>query len=161
MKKLKKLKIKLLILDVDGVLTDGKLYFSDNGVETKSFHIQDGVGLKLLLKNKIEIAIISGRKSQATLKRMRELGIKHVYLGIADKSQPFMQLKKKLRLNNEDIAAMGDDLPDLTLMHQVGFKIAVADAAPAVRKIADYITKNMGGNGAVREACELILKNQV
>lgn len=161
MKKLKKLKIKLLILDVDGVLTDGKLYFSDNGIETKSFHIRDGVGLKLLLKNKIEIAIISGRKSQATLKRMHELGIKHVYLGVVDKTKPFMQLKKKLRLNNEDIAAMGDDLPDLTLMHQVGFKIAVADAAPEVRKIADYVTKNIGGNGAVREACELIIKNQI
>jgi 3-deoxy-D-manno-octulosonate 8-phosphate phosphatase (KDO 8-P phosphatase) len=156
-KKLKNLNIKLLILDVDGVLTDGKIYYSDDGLETKSFHVRDGIGLKLLLKNQIEIAIISGRKSQATTNRMRDLGIKHVYLGTQDKIKPFNQLKKKLHLKNENIAYMGDDLPDLPIMQQVGFSIAVADAISEVRALADHTTKLKGGKGAVREACELIL----
>jgi 3-deoxy-D-manno-octulosonate 8-phosphate phosphatase (KDO 8-P phosphatase) len=155
--KLKNLKIKLFILDVDGVLTDGKLYFSDNGIETKSFNIKDGVGLKLLLKRGIEIAVISGRKSKATQKRMRELGIKYIYLGINDKIKVFDQLKKKLHLKNENISAIGDDLPDMSLMQQVGFSIAVKDAVPKIRALADCITKATGGNGAVREACELLM----
>ena len=156
-KKLKNLKIKLLILDVDGVLTDGKLYFSDNGIEIKSFNIKDGLGLKLLLRHGIEVAVISGRKSIATKNRMHELGIKHVYLGIDDKIKTFDHLKKKLLLKNKNIACMGDDLPDTPLMQKVGFSIAVKDAVPKVRALADYITKATGGNGAVRETCELLL----
>jgi 3-deoxy-D-manno-octulosonate 8-phosphate phosphatase (KDO 8-P phosphatase) len=156
-KKIKCLNIKLLILDVDGVLTDGKIYISDNGIETKSFNIQDGLGLKLLLNNAINIAVISGRKSNATKIRMRELGIKHAYFGATDKIKIFNSLKKKLRLKNENIAYIGDDLPDLPIMQQVGFSIAVANAVPKVRKIADYVTKNKGGKGAVREACDMLL----
>ena len=95
-KKIKQNNIKLLILDVDGVLTDGKLYISDDGIETKTFHVHDGLGLKLLLDNGIDVAVISGRKSNATKKRLRELGIKHAYHGIADKTKPFNELKKKL-----------------------------------------------------------------
>jgi 3-deoxy-D-manno-octulosonate 8-phosphate phosphatase (KDO 8-P phosphatase) len=156
MKKLKHLNIKLLILDVDGVLTNGKIYISDQGIETKSFHTQDGLGLKLLLKNAIDIAVISGRKSKATVKRMRELGIKHTYYGTDDKIKSFNKLKKKLHLKNENIAYIGDDLPDLPVMQQVGFSIAVANAVPEVRQAADYVTKAKGGEGAVREACDLI-----
>lgn len=156
-KKLKQLNIKLLILDVDGVLTDGKVYISDNGIETKGFNIQDGLGLKLLLENGINIAVISGRKSNATKIRMRELGIKHTYFGASDKIKIFTILKKKLRLKNENIVAIGDDLPDLPIMQQVGFSIAVDNAVPEIRGMADYTTKNQGGNGAVREACNIIL----
>ena len=156
LKKLKNLKIKLLILDVDGVLTDGKLYYSDSGIETKSFDVKDGLGLKLLLKRGVEIAIISGRKSIATKNRMRDLGIKHVYLGISDKTIVFNRLKKNLGIKNENIACVGDDLPDFPLMQEVGFSIAVKDAVPKVCAIADYITKATGGNGAVREVCELL-----
>ena len=160
-KKLRHLNIKLLILDVDGVLTDGKIYISDNGIETKSFNIQDGLGLKLLLENGIDIAVISGRKSNATKIRMRELGIKHAYFGASDKIKIFTSLKKKLCLKNENIASIGDDLPDLPIMQQVGFSIAVANAVPEVRKIADYTTKNKGGDGAVREACTIILNSKL
>ncbi|CAL7960391.1 3-deoxy-D-manno-octulosonate 8-phosphate phosphatase KdsC [Gammaproteobacteria bacterium] len=156
-KKLKHLNIKLLILDVDGVLTDGKIYISDNGIETKSFNIQDGLGLKLLLNNAINVAVISGRKSNATKIRVRELGIKHAYFGVADKIKIFNSLKKKLCLKNENIACIGDDLPDLPIIQQVGFSIAVANAVPEIRKIVDYTTKNKGGDGAVREACDMIL----
>ena len=160
-KKLKQLDIKLLILDVDGVLTDGKLYISDKGVETKSFHVRDGIGLKLLLDNEIDIAIISGRKSQATTKRLRDIGIKHAYYGIADKIKPFDELKKKLHLKNENIAYVGDDLPDLSVMQKVGFSIAVANSTSEILKVADYITKAKGGDGAVREACEIILNSKL
>ncbi|EKE00709.1 MAG: hypothetical protein ACD_21C00285G0003 [uncultured bacterium] len=152
--------IKLLILDVDGVLTDGKLYISDTGIESKSFHVQDGLGLKLLLDNAVDVAVISGRKSNATKKRLRDLGIKHAYYGVEDKTKPFNGLKKKLRIKNENIACMGDDLPDLPIMQQVGFSIAVANAVSKIRKAANYITKNKGGDGAVREACDLILNSK-
>lgn len=155
--KLKTLDIKLLILDVDGVLTDGKLYLADNGIETKTFHVRDGLGLKLLLNNQIEVAIISGRKSQATLNRMQELGVKHLYFNVENKNIPFNELKQLLNLKNENIACVGDDIPDISIMQQVGFSIAVADAVPKVLAIADYTVKSNGGNGAVREACDLIL----
>lgn len=161
MKKIKKLKnIKLLILDVDGVLTDGKLCYSDDGIETKCFYVRDGLGLKLLLKNNIEIAVISGRKSKATKNRMNDLGIKHVYLNIDDKIKSFNQLKKNLGLKNENIAYIGDDLPDIPVMKKVGFSIAVADATSEVLKLADLTLKTKGGEGAVREACELILNSR-
>jgi len=110
--------------------------------------------------NKIGVAIISGRKSKATKNRMDELGIKDVYLGIADKTEPLKQLKKKLNLKNENIAYIGDDLPDIPIMQEVGFRIAVADSTDEVLKLADHILKNRGGHGAVREACELILNSR-
>jgi 3-deoxy-D-manno-octulosonate 8-phosphate phosphatase (KDO 8-P phosphatase) len=162
MKKLKHLtNIKLLILDVDGVLTDGKIYISDNGIETKAFNIQDGLGLKLLLENAIDVAVISGRKSNATKKRLCELGIKYAYFGIADKIKIFNELKKKLRLTNRNIACVGDDFPDLPIMQQVGFSIAVANATAEVCKTADYVTLSKGGDGAVREVCDIILNSKL
>ena len=149
--------IKLLILDVDGVLTDGKLYIADDGTETKSFHVQDGLGLKLLSENAIAVAVISGRKSKATMLRLEELGIKHSYYGVIDKTQPFNLLKQQLRLQNENIACIGDDLPDLPIIQTAGFGIAVANAVLKVRQAADYVTKAKGGEGAVREICDIIL----
>lgn len=157
LEKLKTLDIKLLILDVDGVLTDGKVYFFNDGMEAKAFNTRDGFGLRTLLNNNIEVAVISGRKSQATANRMQDLGIKHVYLGIKDKNIPFTELKNTLGLENENIAYVGDDLPDVPIMQQVGFSIAVADAVSEVRIIADYTVTATGGNGAVREACDIIL----
>ena len=149
--------IKLLILDVDGVLTSGQVYLCDCGHEIKGFNTQDGVGLQLLLANNIEIAVISGRKSPATKKRLQELNIKHVYLGVGDKITVFNQLKHELALANHNIAYIGDDLPDLLVMQQVGFSIAVANAVDAIKDIADYITAKKGGDGAVREVCDFIL----
>ena len=157
-KQLKNNPIKLIIFDIDGIMTDGRIYYFDDGMEAKAFNVRDGLAIKMILKNKIEVAVISGRKSKATAKRMRDLGIKHFYLGAIDKIKPFNELKKKLKIKNENIAYMGDDLPDIPVMEQVGFSITVADALPEVLKVADYTTKITGGNGAVREACDLILK---
>lgn len=158
LKKLKESSIKLLILDVDGVLTNGKIYISDEGVETKKFDVRDGIGLKLILENKIDIAIISGRKSKATAKRLKELGIKRIHLGIPNKMVVFNQIKEELNLDNDNIAYIGDDIPDVEIMEKVGFSIAVADATDPAKKAANYILKNKGGNCAVREACEMILE---
>lgn len=159
-KQLKNLDIKLLILDVDGVLTNGQVYICDCGHEIKGFSTQDGIGLKLLLASGIEIAIISGRKSPATKKRLRELNIKHVHLGVSDKIEVFNKLKNKLSVENNNIAYIGDDLPDLLVMQQVGFSIAVDNAVDAIKDIANYITTKKGGDGAVREACDFILNTK-
>lgn len=160
-KKIKIPNIKLFILDVDGVLTDGKLYISDAGIETKSFYVQDGLGLKMLLNSNIKVAVISGRKSKATTKRLKELGIKYIYQNVSDKTKQFDKLKKKLHLKNENIACIGDDLPDFSIMQRAGFSIAVANSTKEVLSIADYTTKSNGGNGAVREACEIILNSKI
>ncbi len=161
LKKLRALKIKLLILDVDGVLTDGKIHYFDDGTEGKSFHAHDGLGIKLLMQSGIEVALISGKTSKATEKRARYLGIKHAYIGACDdKRACFAKLKKKLHIKDENIAYIGDDLPDVAIMKQVGFKIAVANAIKEVRDIADYVTNLKGGKGAVREACDLLIKAQ-
>lgn len=162
MKTHKKLKyIKLLILDVDGVLTDGKIYISDSGQETKCFNVQDGLGLQLLLKNAIDVAIISGRKSNSSKIRLHDIGIKHTYFSVTDKIKIYSELKKKLHLKDENIAYIGDDLPDLPVMQQASFSIAVANATDEIRKIADYITIAKGGDGAVREACDIILNSKI
>ncbi len=150
-------KIKLLVLDVDGVLTDGKIWLTNDNEEYKSFHTQDGLGLKRLQKSEVTIAIISGRSSKVVAMRMQELGIEHVHQGVRDKLPLFQQLLKKLNLTNEQTAYVGDDLPDLPIMQQVGLSIAVANATDAIKQHASWITHKNGGEGAVREACELIL----
>jgi 3-deoxy-D-manno-octulosonate 8-phosphate phosphatase (KDO 8-P phosphatase) len=155
--KLQRVKIKLLVLDVDGVLTDGKLYISATGIESKAFNVRDGLGLKLLLKAGFEVAIISGRNSRAVRHRMRDLGIKHLYLGVENKIMALKKLQNKLRLSAKNISYIGDDLLDLPVMKQVGFSVAVYDAIPEVRRNADYITTAIGGNGAVREVCDLLI----
>lgn len=152
--------IALVIFDVDGVLTDGRIYLTETGNELKIFHTQDGVGLKALRQAGIEVAIISGRYSKQTEQRMQELDITHVYQGQADKQAAFNELVKQFALTPEQVAYVGDDLPDLTIMQQVGFPIAVANAVPAVKAVAKFITERKGGDGAAREACDAILAMQ-
>ncbi len=149
--------IKLLITDVDGVLTNGILNYDANGVAMKSFHVQDGLGLKLLMKEGIEIGVITACKAQATLARMRDLGVQHVYVGANNKIAAYETLLKKLGLNDDDVAYVGDDLPDLPLIRRAGLGIAVANATSLLLQYADWITERKGGECAMREICDRIL----
>lgn len=161
-KNLKEFDIKLLILDVDGVFTDGNIYYFDNGVEGKKFHSHDGLGIKLLMRNSINAAVISGMVSVATEKRMRTLGIENVYLGVGEDKIPcFNLIKNQFNLADQHIAYVGDDLPDIPVMERVGFRIAVANAKEPVKAIADYITELKGGEGAVREVCDMLILNRI
>lgn len=153
-------KIKLLILDVDGVLTDGKLFFDNQGNEYKSFHAQDGHGIKLLRQTGVEVAVISGRKSNSVALRMKALGIEHVYQGCEDKRTAFVGIIESLAITAEQAAHVGDDLLDLPIMARVGLSIAVHDANFAVKQRADWCTSRLGGQGAVREVCDLIMQAQ-
>jgi 3-deoxy-D-manno-octulosonate 8-phosphate phosphatase (KDO 8-P phosphatase) len=153
-------KIKLLLLDVDGVMTDGRFTINDRGEETKAFNVKDGLGLKMLMSSGLEVVIVTGRRSQALAHRSRELGIEEVYQGVKDKNTVCQQLKKAKGLKKEQVCSLGDDIPDLAMFTESGLSIAVADAVKEVREAADFITKSNGGFGAVREACELILKCQ-
>lgn len=152
--------LKLLILDVDGVLTDGRLFFDQNGAEYKCFHARDGHGMKLLKQSGVEIAVISGRKSNSVALRMQSLGIEHVYQGHENKRQAFQDVLSRLKLSPEQVAHVGDDVIDLPILTQVGFAVAVADANFAVKRYADWCTETPGGMGAVREVCDLILQVQ-
>lgn len=153
-------KLKLLILDVDGVLTDGKLFFDNEGNEYKSFHARDGHGIKLLRQTGVEVAVISGRKSNSVALRMKNLGIEHVYQGHEHKKAAFYEIIKKLGITPEQAAHVGDDLLDLPIMIRVGMAIAVADANFAVKQHADWCTTLPGGQGAVREVCDFIMQAQ-
>lgn len=153
--------IKLLILDVDGVLTDGKLYYSAEGETLKVFHVHDGAGIKQLQKNGITVALISCRHSEAVKQRALELGIAEVYQGQSEKMAAFFELCQKLKLSAHEIAYVGDDTPDLAVMKLVGFSIAVANATAAVKKQADWETTLKGGKGAVREVCDMLLSAQM
>ncbi len=152
--------IKLLILDVDGVLTDGKLFFDYQGNEFKAFHAHDGHGIKMLQQTGIEIAVISGRESVIVSKRMEELDVKLVYQNQRDKRAAFAELLQKLDLTPEQVAYVGDDVVDLPIMTKVGLAIAVANALEAVKACADWTTTLSGGNGAVREVCDVIMQAQ-
>ncbi len=152
--------IKLLIFDVDGVLTDRKIYLADSGHEYKAFNSHDGFGIKMLLKSGVAVAIITTRNSPVVARRMQELGVQHIYQGQEDKRQALDDLALQLTLQLEQIAYVGDDLPDLPLMRKVGLGIAVADAAEYVRQHADWQTQAAGGKGAAREVCELIMQAQ-
>ncbi len=153
-------KLKLLILDVDGVLTDGRLFFDDNGKEYKSFHARDGHGIKLLRQTGVEVAIISGRKSNSVALRMKSLGIEYVYQGHENKIAAFNEIIQSLSIEPEQAAHVGDDLLDLPIMTRVGLSIAVNDANFAVREYADWCTETPGGMGAVREVCDFIMQAQ-
>jgi 3-deoxy-D-manno-octulosonate 8-phosphate phosphatase (KDO 8-P phosphatase) len=153
-------RIKLAIFDVDGVLTDGRLWYAEDGHELKAFHVHDGLGLKRLRANGIEVAIITARISHLVAQRMAELGIVHVYQGQDDKRTCFDQLRHALHLDPLDCAYTGDDLPDLAVLSQVGLAIAVANAHPRVVDRAHWQTCKEGGSGAVREVCDLILDAQ-
>lgn len=152
--------IKLVIFDVDGVLTDRKIYFADDGHEYKAFNSHDGHGIKMLLSTGVEVGIITVRNSPVVERRMQELGVKHLYQGQANKLSALESLMQKLSLSPSQIAYVGDDLPDLPLMRRVGLGIAVADACEYVRQHADWKTRAAGGKGAVREVCECIMQAQ-
>lgn len=152
--------IKCLILDVDGVLTDGGVWLTDQGIELKRFHIHDGLGIKRVQNAGIQVAILSGRYSPSVLVRMAELNVTHVYQGCQDKLKVFYQLLHELNIQAAQVAYMGDDLPDLPVMQVAGLSIAVANACAEVKAMAHWQTEKSGGDGAVREACERILAMQ-
>jgi 3-deoxy-D-manno-octulosonate 8-phosphate phosphatase (KDO 8-P phosphatase) len=151
--------IKLLLLDVDGVMTDGRITYGSDGVELKSFDVKDGHGLKLLQRAGIEIGIITGRQSEVVTRRAEELGIELVYQNAKDKLIPFNEILEKRGLSPEEVAYVGDDVVDLPVMRRVGFAVTVADAVEDVKPFADLVTTRNGGRGAVREVCDLLLKN--
>ncbi|MDR0249857.1 MAG: HAD-IIIA family hydrolase [Burkholderiales bacterium] len=152
--------VRLLICDVDGVLTDGRIYFNDDGVESKAFFATDGVGLKLLQRAGIEIAWITGSRAPAVMHRARALGVKHVVMGVFDKLTPWRELCTQLNIAPEACAYIGDDLPDLPLLSVCGLAVAVPYAPEALKQAAHYVTQKPGGGGAVREVCDLILTAQ-
>ncbi|MEX1139645.1 MAG: HAD family hydrolase [Bacteroidota bacterium] len=149
--------IKLLLLDVDGVMTDGGVYYGESGEELKKFNSQDGYGIVQLQRRGIKIGIITGRFSRLVERRAHELGISEVYQNMENKAETYSAIKARLNLSDREIAYIGDDEPDLPVLEQVGFSAAPANAVPAVRSAVDYICKRAGGAGAVREVIDLIL----
>ncbi|MFN3975677.1 MAG: KdsC family phosphatase [Aquificaceae bacterium] len=154
----KALKIRLLVLDVDGVLTDGRLYYTSKGEEIKVFNVKDGFGIKMAQMAGIKVGVISGRESQALRKRLEELGIEEAYLGFNEKLAVLEDMLKRLYLSFEEVAFIGDDYVDLPILKRVGFPMVVCDAPEELRSYALYTTKARGGEGAVREAIEFLLK---
>lgn len=152
--------IRLVIFDVDGVLTDGRLIIGDDGQEYKAFNTKDGHGMKMLRSTGVEIGIITGRTSNVVTLRMEGLGIEHLYQGQQDKLPAYEELKAKLGLKDEQVAYVGDDVVDLPIMCRVGLAMTVADAHPMVKEYAHWQSEYNGGRGAAREACELIMEAQ-
>jgi len=150
--------VKLLIFDVDGVLTDGSLFLGDDGLEYKAFNSRDGHGMKMLQQAGVTIAIITGRTSKVVEHRMQSLGIKHVYQGQLDKRQAFAELLEKLQISANEVAYVGDDVVDLPVMTKVGLAIAVQDAHQMVLKHAHWQTPSCGGRGAGRDVCEMLME---
>jgi 3-deoxy-D-manno-octulosonate 8-phosphate phosphatase (KDO 8-P phosphatase) len=151
-----------VVLDVDGVLTDGRLLYSATGELVKQFHVRDGLGIRLLMASGIEVAVVTGRRSEAVAARCRELGLRDdlIFQGSRDKSGHLDQIEKLLGLEDGQVAAMGDDLPDLPLLARVGFAACPSDAVPEVAAICHLVCGAVGGEGAVRELAELLLKAQ-
>jgi len=152
--------IRLFAFDVDGVMTDGGLYYTDSGEEFKRFNSLDGHGIKMLKASGVEVAIITGRTSKCVTARAKNLGIQHVYQGVENKLEAMVDLLDKLQLKRDDAAYMGDDVVDLCVMRQVGLSVSVPDSPQIVRENSAYVTQRRGGHGAVREACELIMSAQ-
>ncbi len=152
--------IRLVAFDVDGVFTDGRFCLSDEGVESKIFHTQDGYGVRQLINAGILVAVISGRSSGAVTRRMAELGVAYVVQGCGDKVAALEEVIASLEISAAECAYVGDDMPDLPLLNHVGYSIAVANAVPAIHEQCDYSTSAGGGFGAVREVCELVLSAQ-
>jgi 3-deoxy-D-manno-octulosonate 8-phosphate phosphatase (KDO 8-P phosphatase) len=150
--------IKLLILDVDGVMTDGRVILDNEGNEFKAFNVRDGHGIKMLIREGFKIAIVTGRQSKVVERRALELGITDVFQKCLRKLETYDLLKNKYSLTDKEIAYIGDDIVDLPLLARVGLSVSVADAVAEVRDRALIITKNPGGRGAVREICELLLE---
>lgn len=153
-------RIRLLCLDVDGVLTDGSLYFTESGRELKTFSSQDGHALKMLQGTGVATAIITGRTTRLVTRRARELSIDHLYQGARDKREAFVALLARSGLEAEQVAHVGDDIPDLSILRLAGLALAPANLNPAIRPWVDLVTEAPGGAGAVRELCELIMRVQ-
>lgn len=151
---------RMLVFDVDGVLTDGGLFFGDDGQEYKSFNSRDGHGIKMLQASGVATGIITGRTSQVVLYRARNLGIQHLYQGADDKLEALNRLLENVGLEAEQLAYMGDDIVDLPVLRRCGLAITVPDAPPEVKARAHYVTTAAAGRGAAREACEFILRAQ-
>lgn len=152
--------VRVLIMDVDGVMTDGRIIMDDAGREIKNFNVRDGHGIKMLMRYGIDVVLLTGRRSAVVDHRARDLGIREVHQAVFDKLEVCDEIIKKRSIGYNHIAFIGDDVVDIPLLKRVGFSIAVADAAEHVKKAVDYVTENRGGNGAVREICELILMGQ-
>ena len=152
--------IKLLILDVDGVLTDGQFLLTEQGEELKSFNVKDGHGLRMLMAEGVEVVMISGRSSKAVDFRAKDLGIREVYQGVRDKGPLCEKIIRQRNLRKDQVCCVGDDLPDLPLFEQSGISFAVSDASPVIKDLATYTTRQRGGRGAVREVCEVILESR-
>jgi len=150
--------LKLFLLDVDGVLTDGTITYTHEGNEIKSFHTRDGLGIRLLMESGVEVGLITARESEAVNRRVQDLGLKHVFQKTKNKLAVFERLLEELALEPSEVGYMGDDWLDLPLLVRVGFAATVADAVPEVLQVAHYVTKRTGGRGAVREVCDLILE---
>ncbi|UCX06053.1 3-deoxy-manno-octulosonate-8-phosphatase KdsC [Shewanella glacialimarina] len=153
-------KIKLLICDVDGVFSDGRIYLNNSGEESKAFHTRDGYGVRSILTSGINVAVITGRKSKIVENRMTALGIKDIYQGIDDKFTPYEELIRKYNVTAEQVAYIGDDMVDLPVMKVVGLAVSVADGHPYVKQHCHMITTIKGGNGALRELTDLLLLSQ-
>jgi 3-deoxy-D-manno-octulosonate 8-phosphate phosphatase (KDO 8-P phosphatase) len=150
-------RIRCLFLDIDGVLTDGKLYLGPEGMEFKTSSVRDGHGIKLMLRAGLEVAVISGRPSEAMRQRLEYLGVKHVVLDNEEKLPVYERIRGSLGLEDAECAVMGDDVPDVPVMQRAGLAMTVADAHPSARRVAHWVSRHPGGQGAVREACDLIL----
>lgn len=150
--------VRVAVFDVDGVMTDGRLYLSDDGIETKAFHSRDGLGLKALMRHGIEVAVITARQSSLVAQRMNELGISHLMQGRSDKLAAIESLLAGLSISFDEAAYTGDDLVDWPAMSRCKLKCAPADATPWICQQADFVSQRPGGTGAVREVCELILE---
>jgi len=153
-------RIRLLLLDVDGVLTDGRVIIDNNGVEAKAFNIKDGHGMKLIQRAGIRVGIITGRSSQVVEFRARELGIDILHQGAKDKLTPYRQILAAEGLTDAEVAYVGDDLIDLPILQRVGYAVAVADAVAEIKPYVDYVTQLPGGYGAVREVCDQLLRGR-
>jgi 3-deoxy-D-manno-octulosonate 8-phosphate phosphatase (KDO 8-P phosphatase) len=151
--------IKLIVLDVDGVLTDGSIIYDSEGREYKNFNVKDGYGIVTAIKRGIKVVVISGRSSSIVEKRCKELGITEVFQGVSDKLGIYEKVKEKYRLKDYEIAAMGDDIPDIPVLKKAGFSGAPADAVPEVKKVVNLVTTLPGGKGAVREFIDYLLKS--
>ncbi|MDQ7039092.1 MAG: HAD-IIIA family hydrolase [Aquificota bacterium] len=152
------LRVRILLMDVDGVLTDGKLYYTDSGETLKVFDVRDGLGIKMVQRAGIKTGVISGRDSDALRRRLEELGIDEIHMGRYRKEEVLEEIMKRHRLSPEEVLFMGDDLVDVPVLERVGFPVAVKNAPEEVKKHAVYITRSEGGKGAVREVVELLLK---
>ncbi|GGD50215.1 3-deoxy-manno-octulosonate-8-phosphatase KdsC [Lacimicrobium alkaliphilum] len=152
--------IRLLVCDVDGIFSDGRIYLGNQGEEIKAFHTLDGYGIKAVLNIGIEVAVITGRHSQIVHNRMSALGVRHIIQGAENKQQAMTELLRKCQYPLNQVAAMGDDMPDLGMFEHSGLRLSVPQGHPYVQQQADYVTQRSGGFGAVREICDLLLQSQ-